>query len=283
MEEIIVKIKKYIGLGGIFLTLNLMGCELTPATKTKEVTSAEESSYNSSTEKNNNELEKPSETNNSTISTAGTTEQIPVELVKVVDGDTIRVIFNGENVSVRYLLMDTPETSHPKLGEQPFGKEAKEQNAELLNGGNVTLELDVGERFDKYQRLLAYVYVDGVSVQEKLIEEGLARVAYVYPPNTRYLTAYETAQERAKEKKLGIWSSDEYVTPSGFDSSIIEAEGNGTENTSIDAEPVENPAGEENYKNCTELRKVHPNGVPQDHPAYEKKHDRDDDGWACER
>ena len=37
------------------------------------------------------------------------------------------------------------------------------------------------------------------------------------------------------------------------------------------------------YKNCTELRKDHPNGVGSDHPAYEKKHDRDGDGWACER
>ena len=36
------------------------------------------------------------------------------------------------------------------------------------------------------------------------------------------------------------------------------------------------------YKNCTELRKDHPNGVGSDHPAYEKKHDRDGDGWACE-
>lgn len=39
----------------------------------------------------------------------------------------------------------------------------------------------------------------------------------------------------------------------------------------------------ESFKNCTELRKVYPDGVPADHPAYDKKHDRDDDGWACEK
>ena len=37
------------------------------------------------------------------------------------------------------------------------------------------------------------------------------------------------------------------------------------------------------FQNCTELRKVHPNGVPSTHPAYEPKHDRDKDNFACER
>ncbi|WP_422393546.1 excalibur calcium-binding domain-containing protein [Kurthia gibsonii] len=37
------------------------------------------------------------------------------------------------------------------------------------------------------------------------------------------------------------------------------------------------------FKNCTELRKVYPNGVPKSHPAYQAKMDRDHDNWACER
>jgi micrococcal nuclease len=41
--------------------------------------------------------------------------------------------------------------------------------------------------------------------------------------------------------------------------------------------------GTEYFKNCTELRKKYPEGVPSDHPAYASKHDRDKDGWACER
>ncbi|HEY4599701.1 MAG TPA: SH3 domain-containing protein [Cerasibacillus sp.] len=38
-----------------------------------------------------------------------------------------------------------------------------------------------------------------------------------------------------------------------------------------------------NFKNCTELRKVYPDGVPKGHPAYEPRLDRDKDNWACER
>lgn len=45
----------------------------------------------------------------------------------------------------------------------------------------------------------------------------------------------------------------------------------------------ESSAPKESYKNCTLLREVYPDGVPQGHPAYESKHDRDKDGWACER
>ena len=36
------------------------------------------------------------------------------------------------------------------------------------------------------------------------------------------------------------------------------------------------------YKNCTELRKYYPDGVPSTHPAYRPKFDRDKDGWGCE-
>ena len=147
----------------------------------------------------------------------GATELIPVELVKTIDGDTIKVIYEGKEQNLRYLLVDTPETNHPQLGKQPFGQKAKERNTELMNSGKLEIEFDIGERVDKYGRLLAYVYIDGVSIQEKLIEEGLARVGYVYPPNTRHLDPFEKAQERAKKAGIGIWTLEDYVTERGFD------------------------------------------------------------------
>ena len=42
------------------------------------------------------------------------------------------------------------------------------------------------------------------------------------------------------------------------------------------------PGAPSKFKNCTEMRKYYPDGVKVGHPAYEKKHDRDGDGWACE-
>lgn len=43
------------------------------------------------------------------------------------------------------------------------------------------------------------------------------------------------------------------------------------------------PGAPTSFANCTEMREYYPNGVKKGHPAYETKHDRDNDGWACER
>lgn len=200
--------------------------------KTKVVTEAKEKEENKPDEKKTDTTEKKqvpvivpdnkkasedkAEKPNQSTDTGGTTAKIPVELVKVIDGDTIKIIFEGKEQNVRYLLIDTPETNHPRLGKQPFGEEAKVRNKELIENGKLEIEFDVGERFDKYDRLLAYIYVDGKSVQKILLSEGLARVAYVYPPNTRHLDPYEKSQVVAKEKKIGIWSVENYATDSGF-------------------------------------------------------------------
>ncbi|WP_052712252.1 thermonuclease family protein [Domibacillus indicus] len=158
------------------------------------------------------------------LKTKGEMNPIPADLVRPVDGDTavfsFDADFDGEKdeFSARFLLIDTPETRHPQLGRQPLGEEAKKRTEKLLQSGSITIEFDIGQRLDKYDRILVYVYVDGESVQEKLLEEGLARVAYVYPPNTRYLDEFEEKQQTAKKKERGIWSIDGYVTDRGFNS-----------------------------------------------------------------
>ncbi|WP_230321275.1 thermonuclease family protein [Planococcus salinarum] len=53
------------------------------------------------------------------IDTGGNSNQVPVEVLSVIDGDTIRILYDGEKTTVRYLLIDTPETNHPRFGEQP--------------------------------------------------------------------------------------------------------------------------------------------------------------------
>lgn len=158
--------------------------------------------------------------------TSGTTDRIDVEVVSVIDGDTIKIIYEGKEETVRYLLIDTPETNHPSLGQQPLGKEATAENNQIIESGDVSIEFDVGDRFDDYDRLLAYIYVDGESVQEQLLESGLARVAYVFPPNTRYLDEFEKAEQLAENEKLGIWEFDNYSTGRGFDSDAYGTSGN---------------------------------------------------------
>ena len=64
------------------------------------------------------------------------------------------------------------------------------------------------EREDKYGRIQAWVYIDGVLLQEDLVKQGYAKVVYI---NDDYLHAKElkSALSYAKEKKLGIWKNEE--------------------------------------------------------------------------
>lgn len=142
-----------------------------------------------------------------------------VEVVSVIDGDTMKVKYNGKVSSVRFLLIDAPEMHHKTLGEQPFGKQAQTRNRELIDHAKVvSLEFDTtgGDKEDKYGRLLAYVYADGKSVQEQLIREGLVRVGYVYNKKAVHLQEYYKAQDEAKAEKRGIWQYPGYVTNRGF-------------------------------------------------------------------
>lgn len=247
---------------------------------------------NSEKHSNNNEESSQNSTQEKSYK-PGTTDRIPVDLAGTVDGDTAKFIYNGSQQSFRFLLIDTPETKHPRLGKQPFGQEASDRTKELLTNANkIEVEFDVGGQTDKYQRYLAYIYVDGKMLNEILVREGLAKVAYVYPPNTRYLDQLESAQEKAKEEKLGVWSlgsafednqasTQQHTTEQPASSNTQSSNGPGSATTQTPNNTSQN-AGSEYYPNCTALRKVYSNGVPSTHPAYNAKLDRDKDNFACE-
>ena len=63
----------------------------------------------------------------------------PCRVIRVVDGDTIVVIRDGSNVSIRLQGVDTPETKHPSKPVQAYGKEASLFLANLLQGEKVYL------------------------------------------------------------------------------------------------------------------------------------------------
>lgn len=92
---------------------------------------------------------------------------------RVIDGDTF-VLETGEKV--RLIGIDSPETVHPRKPVESFGLEASQFTKRLLEGKHVELEFDV-DRYDRYNRLLAYVYVDGVFLNEELVRQGLAVIS----------------------------------------------------------------------------------------------------------
>ena len=85
-------------------------------------------------------------------------------VTKVVDGDTIAVLMDGKKVTIRLIGMDTPETVDPRKPVQCFGIEASDKAKELLTGQAVEIEQDDSQdTYDKYGRLLAYVYLPDLS------------------------------------------------------------------------------------------------------------------------
>lgn len=137
-------------------------------------------------------------------------EQEEVTLSKCVDGDTAKFVIQGEVKTTRFLAVDTPETVHPKKKVEPYGKEASTYTCNSLKKAKkIILEYDENStKTDKYDRTLAWIFVDGELLQQKLIEKGYAKVAYLYG-DYKYTNTLKKKETEAKKKKLGIWSSKE--------------------------------------------------------------------------
>lgn len=127
-------------------------------------------------------------------------------LIRVVDGDTIRVRLQGTDEPVRLIGIDTPET-HGRGGlRECFGAEATARMEALLpEGTKVRLVRDVEAR-DHYGRLLAYVYraSDGMFVNLVMAREGYA-TTLTYPPNVAHVDEFVGAVRTARIAQLGLW------------------------------------------------------------------------------
>lgn len=135
------------------------------------------------------------------------TNKIKVELVATVDGDTAKFKMNREQVTVRFLGINTKETVDPEIGEEAWGREASDFTKEKLkNATKIELEFDsLAEEKDKYKRYLAWIWVDDKLLQNLLVENGLAET-YMLQNNYKYAGMLQESEEIAKNNKLGIWS-----------------------------------------------------------------------------
>jgi len=120
--------------------------------------------------------------------------KVKAKVIYVDDGDTI-FLDNGQEI--RYIGMNTTE-----IGE-PFYLEATNKNKELVYGKEVTIEYDK-QIIDPFGRYLAYVFSDGIFVNEELLRQGLAKTEFIFP-DVKYANKLLKAEKEAKEKKIGLW------------------------------------------------------------------------------
>jgi micrococcal nuclease len=131
-----------------------------------------------------------------------TQEPQHAKVVEIVDGDTIRVIVDGVEKPVRYIGIDTPEST---TQVEYFGKEASEKNVELVAGQDIVMYRDVSET-DKFDRLLRYVFVGDKFINYELVNQGYA-ASFRYDPDTSCADLFDQAESNAKSIGLGLWAA----------------------------------------------------------------------------
>lgn len=125
---------------------------------------------------------------------------VAAQVVRITDGDTIRVRIGGVERPVRYILINTPET------DQPFGVEATAANRRLVEGQTIYLLKDVSET-DRFNRLLRYVFLaDGTHVNAELVRQGYAQVA-TFPPDVTREAEMRAAEAEARAAGRGLWAT----------------------------------------------------------------------------
>ena len=134
-----------------------------------------------------------------------------ISFYKCVDGDTAILKVNGKVKKVRFLAIDAPEIKHGNKKADPYGDEAKIYTCmKLKMAKNITLEYDYNsDKKDKYGRDLVWVFTDGNLLQEKIVEKGLAKVAFLYD-DYKYTDKLKLAELKAKKRKVNIWNNYNY-------------------------------------------------------------------------
>lgn len=131
-------------------------------------------------------------------------ERYSVTLVECVDGDTAWFNVDGVKTKVRFLFIDTPESTKEV---QPYGKEASDYvEKRLKNAKKIELETNLdGDQYDKYDRMLAWIFVDGELLQEDIARNGYVKKYYDYGYDYTYKDQIIKADEQAKEDKIGLY------------------------------------------------------------------------------
>lgn len=126
------------------------------------------------------------------------------QVTRIIDGDTIKVEIDGQEFTVRYIGIDTPEFEDN--GENCQAKIAKKANQEIIANKLVRLEKDISET-DKFNRFLRYVWVDDILINDYLVKKGYAQ-AISYPPDVKYQQQFLESQKQAKENNNGFWNKN---------------------------------------------------------------------------
>lgn len=130
------------------------------------------------------------------------------------DGDTVTFIVDGIPYVTRFLAIDTPEMHYEENNPEPWAQEALTYTENILKNANtIILEIDEeSDIFDDYDRLLAWIWVDGELLNYKLVENGLAYVKYLYG-DYKYNDILIQLEDEVSAQGIGLWGNDDPAVP----------------------------------------------------------------------
>jgi micrococcal nuclease len=139
-----------------------------------------------------------------------------VYILRVLDGDTVELLYQGKAEKARLVGVDTPETKDPRKPVQCFGPEASQFTTTTLPRGleaRITWN-PVGDKRDKYSRLLVYLWVQLDDDEPfELFNAALVRLGYarVYPFfKFDRLQEFRNFEAEAIAEKAGLWGACNY-------------------------------------------------------------------------
>jgi len=126
------------------------------------------------------------------------------KVIGVKDGDTIVLLMNGKEQTIRFAHIDCPEK------KQPFGTKAKQFVSNACFGKYVTLEINPKNKYDRNKRLIAEVILkNGKNLNKELVKNGLAWHFKKYSDSK----VYDQLEKNARKNKFGIWSEPNPIAP----------------------------------------------------------------------
>lgn len=160
-----------------------------------EITSRIEHNTNEIKSENNNE-------NNTNI-----LENIKVD--KVVDWDTVRVFLNWESTKVRLIGVEAPESNDTRYGyTECYSQASSNYLTNLLSNKTIWLEYDSSQwQYDKYDRILAYIFLNWENINKKMIENWYAWENTFDLPY-KYQKEFKEAESKAKQWSLWLWNKN---------------------------------------------------------------------------
>ena len=132
-------------------------------------------------------------------------EETAYKIIRVVDGDTVDIKYEGESKPIRMIGIDTPEVDGPYTDLEPYGEKASNFTKNLLLGESVYLRFD-GKRIGPHDRMRAYLYraPDGLFVNLEIVRQGYGHADKDPAFKHKHQELFQAYELRASQAKKGL-------------------------------------------------------------------------------